>query len=133
MSNDNGNKKLVTVPGQKEPIGAYSPALTAGNLIFVSGQGPLDPQTNQIVGKTIEEQTTATLQNVQRLLRAAGADLDDCVKVSVHLLNIKDFDGFNAVYKTFFQRPFPTRTTVQSGLWSNILVEIDAIAVRGGK
>jgi len=122
-------KRPVKIMGAKEPVGAYSPGIQAGGMVFVSGQGPLDPNSQQIVGTTIEEQTTLTLQNVQRVLKAAGADMDDCVKVSVHLLNIKDFDRFNAIYKTFFKAPYPARTTVQSGLWSNILVEIDAIAV----
>lgn len=122
--------KPVKIPGQKPPVGAYSPGMQVLNWIFVSGQGPLNPDTHEIVGTTIEEQTTITLQNVQRVLRAAGADMDDCVKVNVHLLDIKDFDRFNAVYKTFFRNGFPARTTVQSGLWNNIRVEIDAIAYR---
>ena len=126
-------KQIVTIPAQKAPVGAYSPGLIVGDMVFVSGQGPLDPNTREIKGKTIEEQTTVTLQNVQAILKAAGCDLDDCVKVTVHLLNIKDFDQFNGVYKTFFKTPYPTRTTVQSGLWNNILIEIDAIAVKSGE
>jgi 2-iminobutanoate/2-iminopropanoate deaminase len=122
-------KRPVTISG-KPPVGAYSPAISYGNMVFVSGQGPLDPDTHEIVGKTIEEQTTATLENVRKLLRAAGCDMSDCVKVAVHLLDIKDFDRFNAVYKTFFAAPYPARTTVQSGLWNNIRVEIDTIAIR---
>jgi len=122
-------KLPVKVMGWKEPVGAYSPAIVAGGMVYASGQGPLDPDTHAIVGTTIEEQTTVVLQNLQKVLKSAGADLNDCVKVTVHLLDIKDFDRFNAVYRTFFKSPFPARTTVQSGLWSNILVEIDAIAL----
>jgi 2-iminobutanoate/2-iminopropanoate deaminase len=122
-------KKPVKVTGWKEPVGAYSPAIIAGGMVYASGQGPLDPDTHAIVGTTIEEQTTVVLQNLQKILKSAGADLNDCVKVTVHLLNIQDFDRFNAVYKTFFKAPYPARTTVESGLWSNILVEIDAIAL----
>ena len=100
--------------------------------VYVSGQGPLDPATGAIQGSTIEEQTELTLSNIRRVLEAAGCEMDDCVKVTVHLKDIGEFDRFNATYARFFARPYPARTTVQSVLWGGILIEIDAIAVRGG-
>ena len=124
-------KKEPIYPGKDTATGAYTPAISIGNTVYVSGQGPLDPATGKIVGATIEEQTRATLENVKRILAAAGCTMDDCVKVTAHLLNISDFERYNAVYREFFNTPYPARTTVQSGLWNGILVEIDAIAVFG--
>ena len=122
-------EQIVSKKGAK-PGGAYSPGIRAGDFVFVSGQGPLDPVNGQIVGTTIEEQTKRTLENVKAILEAAGCTMDDVVKSTVHLLDIKMFDRFNKTYSEYFKDPKPTRTTVQSGLWSNILVEIDVIAYK---
>lgn len=122
-------KQEVTTQ-QAPPPGPYSQGLRAGDWIFVSGQGPLDPATKQIVGATIQEQTTRVLDNIKAIVEAAGATMDDVVKSTVHLLNIEDFDDFNVVYVTYFGDPKPTRTTVQSVLWGGILVEIDVVAYR---
>ena len=123
--------KQPIYPDRDTATGPYSLAIVAGDTIYVAGQGPLDPATGAIRGASIEEQTELTLANVRRILHAAGCTMDDCVKTTVHLLNIDDFERFNAVYKTFFSKPYPARTTVQSVLWHGILVEIDAVAVRG--
>jgi 2-iminobutanoate/2-iminopropanoate deaminase len=123
-------KEPIIVPNQPAPKSPYSAGITAGDLVFVSGQGPIDPQTGKIVGETIEEQVELTIKNVQRILQAAGCSLADVVKSTVHLLDIGDFDRFNAVYRRTFPEPYPARTTVQSVLWGGILVEIDVIAVR---
>jgi 2-iminobutanoate/2-iminopropanoate deaminase len=87
--------------------------------------------TRKITGTTIEEQVELTIKNVERILQAAGCSLNDVVKSTVHLLDMQDFDRFNAVYRKFFKEPFPARTTVQSVLWGGILVEIDVIAIKG--
>jgi len=113
-----------------KPGGAYSTVLRAGDYIFVAGQGPLDWDTHAVVGETIEEQTRKTLENIGALLHAAGADFSDCVKSTVHLADIAEFDRFNAVYQEFFPEPRPVRTTVQSQLWHGIKVEIDVIAYK---
>ena len=123
--------KQPIYPDRDTSTGPYSPGIAVGDTVYVAGQGPLDPRTGAIIGSTIEEQVDLTLQNVRRVLESAGCAMDDCVKVNVHLLNIEDFDRFNAVYRTFFTQPYPARTTVQSVLWHGILVEIDAVAVRG--
>lgn len=120
-------KQAISGENVVRATGAYSPGLRVGEFIFVSGQGPIDPGTGKITGRTIEEQTRQTLNNVKAVLLAAGASMDDCVKVAAHLQDINDFDRFNEVYSGFFKDPKPTRTTVQSVL-SGILVEIDAIA-----
>ena len=123
-------KKQVNPMNAAPPAGAYSPGLIAGDFVFVSGQGPLDPATGKIVGETIEEQTTRVLENVKAVLEAAGASMSNVVKVAVHLSDLANFQRFNQVYATFFPDPKPTRTTVGSQL-PGILVEIDAIAYSG--
>jgi len=123
-------KQQITTKSGASPIGAYSQGLRAGDFIFVSGQGPLDPATGQIVGENIEEQTARVLENIKAILAAAGATMADVVKVSAHLSDLALFDRYNKVYSTYFPDPKPTRTTVGSQLLG-ILVEIDAIAYVG--
>jgi 2-iminobutanoate/2-iminopropanoate deaminase len=108
--------------------GGYTPALRAGDFIFVSGQGPLDPQTLEVRGETIAEQTTNTLRNVVALVEAGGGDAASIVRCTCYLASIELFDEFTVAYERFFtQEPRPTRTTVGCEL-SGILVEIDCIA-----
>lgn len=123
-------KKQVSTTTGAAPIGAYSQGLIAGNFVFVSGQGPLDPNTGEIVGETIEEQTAQVLKNISAILEAAGASMADVVKVAVHLSDLGLFKRFNSIYAQYFPDPKPTRTTVGSQLMG-ILVEIDAIAYLG--
>lgn len=118
----------VMVPGQPAPAGAYSPAVRAGNLIFVSGQVPRDPQTGVLVGDDVRTQTRQTFANIERVLAAAGASLHDIVSVTAYLARIEDWDAFNQEYRTLLQPPFPTRTTVGAGL-HGFLVELSVIAV----
>ena len=108
--------------------GAYSPGVLIDGWLYISGQGPLDLVTGKVVAGTIEEETRLTLQNVAMVLQASECALDDVVKCTCHIADIRDFDRFNAVYAEFFQGIKPARTTVQSVLWSGIKVEIDAIA-----
>jgi 2-iminobutanoate/2-iminopropanoate deaminase len=124
-----GKQQITTTKGAA-PAGAYSQGLRAGDFVFVSGQGPLDPETGEIVGSTIEEQTRRTLENVKAILEAAGAGMEDVVRATVHLSDMSLFDRYNAVYAEFFPDPKPTRTTVGSELLG-IMVEIDAIAYVG--
>jgi 2-iminobutanoate/2-iminopropanoate deaminase len=107
--------------------GAYSQAVRAGDLVFISGQGPLDPGTLEVVGTTIEEQTEVTLRNLAAIAEAAGGSLRDVVKVSVFLSSIELFPGFDATYARIFDDlPRPARTTTGAEL-RGILVEIDAV------
>jgi 2-iminobutanoate/2-iminopropanoate deaminase len=107
--------------------GAYSQAIRAGDLVFISGQGPLDPRTLEVVGQTVEEQTEVTLRNVEAIARAAGGSLRDVVKVSAFLASIDQFPAFNSTYERIFNfEPRPARTTTGAEL-RNILVEIDAV------
>jgi 2-iminobutanoate/2-iminopropanoate deaminase len=124
-------QQLTHKPGTPT-AGPYSPGLRVGDFVFVSGQVPRDPSTGQIVGETIEEQTTQVLENIKAILEAGGATMADVVKVSAHLTDLSLFEGYNKVYVTYFPDPKPTRTTVGSQLLG-FLVEIDAIAYVGEK
>ena len=125
-------KQQIRTNTGASPIGAYSQGIRAGDFIFVSGQGPLDPETGRIVGETIEEQTARVLENIKAILEAGGASMADVVKVSAHLSDLALFERYNKVYATYFPDPMPARITVGSQLLG-ILVEIDAIAYVGAK
>lgn len=107
------------------PAGAYSPAVRAGDFVFVSGQGPLDPDTGNLVLGTVGEQTALTLRNLADIAKAAGGSLADAVKVNAYLTDISDFAEFNSVYAATLPGR-PARTTVATGL-NGISVEIDAV------
>lgn len=123
-------KKQITHTKRAEGFltGAYSDAIVCGDLLFVSGQTPVDFDTSKFVLGTIEEETRRVLDNVKAIVEAAGATMDDVVKTTCHLTDIRDFQQFNAVYATYFTGIRPARTTVQSGLNNGIKVEIDVIA-----
>ena len=108
------------------PVGPYSPAVRAGDFIYVSGQVPRDPRTGELAGATIEDQARATLANVQRVLEAAGGAMRDVVAVTVYLVDENDWGAFNAVYTTFFEAPYPARAVVGASL-RGILVEVSAV------
>ena len=120
-------KQQIRTDTAAQPIGAYSQGLRVGDFIFVSGQGPLDPRTGDVVGATIEEQTARVLENIKAILAAAGASMSQVVKVTAHLSDLSLFERYNRVYASYFPNPKPARTTVGSQLLG-ILVEIDAIA-----
>jgi 2-iminobutanoate/2-iminopropanoate deaminase len=109
----------------------YSTARRAGDLLFLSGFGPVDGALN-VVGTTIEEQTTFTMDAIRAVLEREGATFDDVVRVNVFLLDMDDRDGFNATYMRYFGRRMPTRRLVGAGdMYKGILVEIDCIAYLG--
>jgi len=110
------------------PIGPYSQAVKAGSLLFISGQGPIDPKTGKKVAGDIKEQTRQVLENIKGILEAAGLTLENVVKVNVYLKNMNDFPKMNEVYKEYFKENPPARTTVQATPPGDIDVEIDAIA-----
>ena len=112
------------------PRGAYSQGWRAGDFIFVTGTGPIDPSTGNLVGDTIEQQTGQTIDNISAILEADGASLSDVVKVTVHLSDTSLFARYNSVYAQRFPQPYPARTTVGSDLGHapGMLIEIDCIA-----
>jgi 2-iminobutanoate/2-iminopropanoate deaminase len=124
-------KKEIKDPAKEKSSGAYSAAVEIDGWVYVSGQGPLDPKTAQVIRGTIEEETKTTLLAIERILQAAGCTMSDVVKSTVHLSDMDEFDRYNAVYKEFFVSRncsvLPARTTVQSKLWGGIKVEIDVV------
>ncbi len=120
------------IEGAPEAIGPYCHAIRTGNLIFCSGQTPLDPETMQIVGATIEEQTERVLKNLSIVLKGLGLSLQNVVKTTVFLKDMDDFQGMNGVYAKTFGEHRPARTTIavrQNPL--DALVEIECIAEIG--
>jgi 2-iminobutanoate/2-iminopropanoate deaminase len=121
-------KKIFTENAPKA-IGPYSHAIQSGNLIFCSGQTPLNPTTMVIEGATASEQTTLVLTNLETVLKAAGCDRSHVVKTSVFLKNFADFEKMNKAYEVFFGDHKPARTTVEvSRLPKEALVEIECVA-----
>ena len=109
--------------------GPYSQAIIHNGLIYTSGQGAIDPKTNQISLGTIEEESKLTMQNLRIILQEAGSSLDKVLKVTVHLLDMREYGRFNEVYKKFFEKNLPARTCVQAAkLPFGVRVEIDVIA-----
>ena len=121
-------KKIVFTKNAPQPVGPYSQAIVSDSFVFVSGQIPIDPKTAQIVKGGIEEQTVQVLENIKSILESVQLTLSDVVKTSVFLSDFDDFTSFNAVYRRYFEHNPPARTTVQSGLMVDVLVEIDVIA-----
>ena len=109
------------------PAGPYSPAVRAGDFVYVSGQVPRDPATGVLAGDDIATQARAVLANVRRVLESAGATTADVVSVIVYLVNVDDWGAFNEVYKEFFTEPYPSRTAVGCEL-RGILVEVSCVA-----
>lgn len=121
-------KEALTISNAPTPAGPYSHGVVSGGFIFTAGFGPQDPATGEVVPGGVYEQTQQVLRNVQNVLAERGATLNDVVKATTHLQNLKeDFAEYNRAYGEFFDEPYPVRTTVGSQLM-NILVEIDVVA-----
>ncbi len=112
-----------------ESIGPYSQAIRDNNRIFVSGQGPLDPDTSEVVSEDIREQTKRTLQSTEAILEAGGSSLDNVIKATVFVTDMDDYDGINEVYSEYMSEPFPARSAIEVGnLPGTFDVEIEVIA-----
>jgi len=122
--------KPVSVPGAPKPVGPYSPAVIAGNLVFVSGQSGRDPQTDH-VADTIDAQTQQALRNVATILEAAGSSLGRVVRCGVFLTDMREFTRMNEVYARMFGDHRPARTTVAVSELPGpgLRVEIDVVAL----
>jgi len=123
-------KAEILHPDKKVSTGAYSAGVLVDGWLYISGHGPLDLATGEVKHGTIEEETRLTLENIGKVLKAAGMTFDDVVKCACHLSDISEFTRFNAIYRGFFSGILPARTTVQSVLGDGIKVEIDAVARR---
>jgi reactive intermediate/imine deaminase len=124
-------KDLVTSAEAPAPAGPYSAGLRVGDLIFLAGQGGFHPDTDELVSDDIAEQTAQTFRNIEVLLQAAGATLDDVVSCLVHLRDLAQVADFNASYEKQFPGPVkPVRTTVRADLLADMRVEVTVIASR---
>ena len=113
------------------PAGPYSQGIRAGDLIFVAGQIPLDPDSGEVVGEDIRAQTAQALRNLEAILDAAGSSLDRVVKTTVFLTDMANFQAMNSTYSQFFSASPPARSTVQVGpLARGSLIEVEAVALR---
>jgi 2-iminobutanoate/2-iminopropanoate deaminase len=123
-------KHAISSPGAPKAIGPYSPAIRAGQLLFVSGQVPIDPATGNMITGGIADQTRRVLDNIGELLLAAGRSFGDVARTTVFLADMNDFAAMNEVYGQYFAEPYPARATVQvARLPKDASVEIDVIAV----
>jgi len=117
--------------GGASPRGHYTPAMRAGDFVYVSGQGPIDPVTDKLAIGDVEFQTQLTLSNVRRILEAAGVGIIDVVKCSVFLRDISEFHNMNRAYAAFFGDHKPARTTIEAKFHqAEMLVEIDCVAYK---
>ena len=122
-------RQSVSTSQAPQAIGPYSQGIRAGGLLFVSGQIPLDPATGVMVVGDIADQTRRVFQNLEEILKAAGASFDHVVRTTVYLADMGDFAAMNEVYGTYFSSPAPARSTIQAAaLPRNARVEIDVIA-----
>ncbi len=120
-------RKVIRSTDAPRPRGPYSPAIVADGFVFVAGQGPVNPLTDELVLGDIGTETRRTLENIRAILEAAGSSLRDVVRVGVFLSDMKDFNAMNEVYREFFPEDPPARTTVGAQL-PRIKVEIDCVA-----
>lgn len=126
------SKTAVASPDAPAAIGPYSPAIQASDLVFVSGQMPVDPATGNIVPGTAADQARQCLTNVATLIKAAGLTMDAVVKTTVFIKDMDAFAAINAVYAEFFKEPFPARSCVEvARLPRDVQVEVEVIAKRG--
>ncbi|MGZ5280563.1 MAG: RidA family protein [Pseudobdellovibrionaceae bacterium] len=124
-------KKVILTNSAPAPIGPYSQAIEVGNLVFCSGQIPLDPVTNQVLTGDVKGQAELVMKNVEAVLTAAGLNFKNVVKTTIYLTNMADFQSVNEVYGRFFPEQPPARSTVAvAGLPKGVNVEIEVIAAK---
>lgn len=122
-------KKIISTKNAPGAVGPYSQAIKAGNLVFASGQIPLDPSTGELVSGDVKKATERSLENVKAILEAAGTSLDKVVKTTVFVKNMSDFAAVNEVYAKYFDKDMPARSCVEVKLPKDALVEIEVIAL----
>lgn len=124
-------KQIFYTQKAPRPKGPYSQAVIHNGILYISGQGPFDPKTGNIIRSTIEEETQATLNNIKTIVKEAGFNMEDAIKVTCFLADMNDFEKFNKVYSEFFPVDPPARSTLQaSRLPADMKVEIDAIVAK---
>ena len=125
-------REVIATQNAPQAIGPYSQAIRANGFIFVSGQIPLNPDTQQIVAGGVAEQTAQVIANLEAILKAAGSSLDKVVRTGVYLKDMNEFAAMNEVYTRFFPQPAPARSTIEAArLPKDVRIEIDVIALAG--
>ncbi|TAF97739.1 MAG: RidA family protein [Runella slithyformis] len=123
------SKKIILTTDAPAPIGPYSQAVMAGNMLFVSGQIPIDPATGNVVAGDIQQETRQVMHNLGAVLKAAGLDYQHIIKTSIFLKDMNNFGAVNEVYGQFFTGQYPARETVEvARLPKDVNVEISVIA-----
>lgn len=126
-------RKALQSPGAPPAIGPYSTGVWTGNLLYLSGQTPIDPATGALIDGDVAAQTHRAFDNLALALADAGLSLDDAIKCNVYLVDMADFAAMNGAYAERFARPYPARTTVAvAGLPRGARVEIELVAERRG-
>lgn len=124
-------KSIIYTENAPEPIGPYSQAVLAGNMLFISGQIPIDPTSNQLIIGSIADEARQVMKNLDALLKSSGFLFEDVVKTTIFLSNMNHFSEVNEIYGSYFSANFPARETVAVlGLPKNVNVEISLIAVK---
>ena len=127
------SKEIISTNKAPQAIGPYSQAVKTGNLIFISGQVPINPETGDVVSGSIEDQANQVIENIRNICEAADRDLADIVKLSIFLTDLGNFSIVNEVMKKYFSEPYPARATIEvSGLPLGVDVEIEAIVSADG-
>ncbi len=123
------SKKIIYSKNAPEPIGSYSQAIQFNNLIFTSGQIPIDPVNGQLIDGDIKTQTKQTIRNIENILTEAGSDISKVIKVTVYLKDINEFTAMNEIYEEYFGTSKPARSTLEAAeLPKGALIEMDVIA-----
>ncbi len=126
-------RNAVVAEDAPSGAGPYSPAIRAGDFLFLSGIGALHPVTHEIIGEDIAAQTRHTMSNITAILKAGGATLDDVVKMDVYLQNPQDYEAFNMIYAEYFSEPYPARLTVGAGQVWEMLIKMDCVPYLGSE
>ena len=122
------SKEPIQTNKAPEAIGAYSQAIKSGDLLFISGQIPLNPETMEVEDLSFEESAYRVIANLENICKEAGANLDDIVKLNIYLLDLGNFASLNKIMEEKFSQPFPARATVEvAGLPKDVMIEMDAI------
>jgi len=122
------DRKVILTSKAPQPRGPYSQAVIHKGILYISGQGPVDPVTNKTVSGDIRQETILTLENIKTLIGEAGGKLENVLKITCYLADIEDYSAFNHAYKDYFIKEPPARTTIQAAkLPSGIKIEMDAI------
>ena len=122
------NKSVINTPNAPSAIGTYSQAIKAGNLVFISGQIPFNPETMEIIQGDFHEHVRQIIRNLQAICEEAGGDLNDIVKINVYLTDMINFAVVNEVMEEYFKQPYPARAAVEvKGLPKGVDVEMEAV------